>query len=257
MKKGVSLDMTGKVCVITGGAGGIGLETVGAFAGNGATVVILDSNTESMKQAKVKLIENGMDASFYRVDICNSAEVDSVVETIEKEIGAIDILVNGAGIASLNSTMSTTDDEWLKTMDVNLNGAFYMTRAVGKCMLSRKSGSIVNIGSMSGFIINTPQPSPHYMCSKGAIHQLTKATATEWAKEGIRVNAVAPGYVGTEMTLEMRKQPEMFNKWMDMTPMGRCAEPSEIANVIVFLASDAASYMTGSIVLVDGGYTSW
>ena len=141
-------------------------------------------------------------------------------------------------------------------MDVNVNGTFWCCRAFGKRMVEAGTGSIINMGSMSGTIINRPQFASSYMASKGAVHQLTKALAVEWARTGVRVNAVAPGYIATEMTLGMRARPELFDTWLDMTPMGRCGEPGEVAALIAFLASPASAYMTGSIVAIDGGYTS-
>ena len=121
----------------------------------------------------------------------------------------------------------------------------------------RRAGSSINLGSKSGLIINRPQTAASYMASKGAVHMLTKALATEWAKSGVRVNALAPGYVATDMTLKLRERPELFNTWLDMTPMGRLGEPSEIASAVVYLASAASSFITGSVLSIDGGYTAW
>jgi galactitol 2-dehydrogenase (L-tagatose-forming) len=169
------------------------------------------------------------------------------------EQGKVDILVNSAGIARLNSAVETPDDEWRAVMDVNINGVFWCCRAFGRHMIAQRSGSIVNLGSMSGLIVNRPQTAASYIASKGAVHLLT----TEWAKSGVRVNALAPGYVATEMTLKIRERPELFNVWLDMTPMGRIGEPFEIATAVVYLASAASSYITGAILSIDGGYTAW
>ena len=124
-------------------------------------------------------------------------------------------------------------------------------------MVERGQGSIVNLGSMSGLIVNRPQSAAAYIASKAAVHMLTKALACEWAGHGVRVNALAPGYIATDMTLAMRAQPQLFDTWMRMTPLHRCGEPSEVASAALFLASDASSYVTGSILSVDGGYTAW
>lgn len=169
----------------------------------------------------------------------------------------MDILVNSAGIARLNTALETPDDEWRAVMDVNVNGMFWCCRAFGRHMVAARKGSIVNLGSMSGLIINHPQTAPSYMASKGAVHMLTKALAAEWAKSGVRVNAVAPGYVATDMTLKMRERPELFNVWLEMTPMGRLGDTSEIAASVLYLASPASGYVTGAILLIDGGYTLW
>ena len=150
-----------------------------------------------------------------------------------------------------------TDAVWAKVIDVNLNGTFYCCRAFGAGMLERGSGSIVNVGSMAGDIVVHPQAQPAYNAAKAAVHMLTKSLAAEWARSGVRVNAVAPGYTATELTLLGRSKPDWFEAWLDRTPMGRLGEPDEIAAAVLFLASDAGSFMTGSVVTVDGGYTCW
>jgi NAD(P)-dependent dehydrogenase (short-subunit alcohol dehydrogenase family) len=143
-------------------------------------------------------------------------------------------------------------------MDINLDAVFWCCRAFGRQMLAAGKGSIVNIGSISGFIVNKPQPQAFYNASKAAVHHLTKSLAAEWATRGVRVNAVAPSYIETPLTaFGMKEHPEMLKTWIEMTPMGRVGQPDEIASVVQFLASDAASFMTGSIVLADGGYCSW
>ena len=173
------------------------------------------------------------------------------------EHGNVDVLVNSAGIGPLNSAIDTPDDEWRAVIDVNLNGLFWCCRAFGRHMIAQRSGSIINLGSMSGLIVNRPQTAPSYLASKGAVHMLTKALAAEWAKSGVRVNALAPGYIGTEMIQKIRERPELFNKWLDMTPMGRIGEPFEVAAAVLYLASAASSYVTGAILSIDGGYTAW
>ena len=142
-------------------------------------------------------------------------------------------------------------------IDVNLNGMFWCCRAFGRHMLSAKSGAIVNIGSMSGFIVNKPQEQCFYNASKAAVHHLTKSLAAEWGARGVRVNAVAPTYIETPLNAFVKSNPAMYDAWIGRTPMGRVGKPEEIASVVLFLASDAASLMTGSIVLADGGYTCW
>jgi galactitol 2-dehydrogenase (L-tagatose-forming) len=250
-------DLSGTRAVVTGGASGIGFESVRALAQCGAHPVLLDRDAAALERARQTLRDEQIDAAIYTVDVTDPDAVRRVAdEVIEKE-GRVDTLVNSAGVARLNSVLDTPDDEWRQVMDINVNGTFWVSRAFGKHMVAQRAGSIINLGSMSGLVINRPQTAASYMTSKGAVHMLTKALATEWAKENVRVNALAPGYIGTEMTLAMRARPELFDVWMDMTPMGRCGEPSEIASAVVFLASPASSYMTGSIVSVDGGYTSW
>jgi NAD(P)-dependent dehydrogenase (short-subunit alcohol dehydrogenase family) len=149
------------------------------------------------------------------------------------------------------------DATWLKVIDVNLNGLFWCCRTFGKSMLDMGGGNIVNVGSMSGFIVNRPQEQAHYNASKAGVHHLTRSLAAEWATRGIRVNAVAPTYIETELTSFVYEDPKMFQHWVGGTPMNRMGRTDEIASVILFLASEASSLMTGSIVLADGGYTSW
>ena len=150
-----------------------------------------------------------------------------------------------------------SDETWNIVIDVNLNGLFWCCRSFGARMLERGAGAIVNVGSMSGFVVNRPQEQAQYNASKAAVHQLTRSLAAEWAPRGVRVNAVAPTYIETEMTRYVYDDPELMRHWIGGTPQGRMGRPDEIASVILFLASDAASLMTGSIVLADGGYTCW
>jgi NAD(P)-dependent dehydrogenase (short-subunit alcohol dehydrogenase family) len=250
-------DLTGLKAVVTGGASGIGFESVRALAQCGARPILLDRDGAALERAVAALRDEHIDAAAYVVDVTDPTALTRVADNVIAAERTIDVLVNSAGIARLNRVLDTPDDEWRQVMDINVNGTFWVSRAFGRQMVAQRSGSIINLGSMSGLVINRPQTAASYMTSKGAVHMLTKALATEWAKDNVRVNALAPGYIGTEMTLAMRARPELFDVWMDMTPMGRCGEPAEIASAVVFLASPASSYMTGSIVSVDGGYTSW
>lgn len=250
-------DLRGTQAVVTGGASGIGYESARALAQCGARPILLDRDAAALERAQQALREEAIEAAIYTVDVTDAGAVRRVADEVVVTEGRVDTLVNSAGIARLNPVLDTPDDEWRQVMDINVNGTFWVSRAFGRHMVAQRAGSIVNLGSMSGLVVNRPQTAASYMTSKGAVHMLTKALATEWAKDNVRVNALAPGYIGTEMTLAMRARPELFDVWMDMTPMGRCGEPAEIASAVVFLASAASSYMTGSIVSIDGGYTSW
>lgn len=250
------LDFSGHVVAVTGGASGIGLETAKAFASCGAAIALLDLGEAALVLAAEALAIFGVKISTHVVDVTDPAGVDAAADAVVAAHGKVTVLVNSAGIARLHSALDVSDEEWRLVMDVNVNGTFWAARAFGRHMVEQRHGSIVNLGSMSGLIVNRPQFAASYMASKGAVHMLTKALAVEWVDSGVRVNAVAPGYVGTEMTLSMRERPELFDVWMDMTPMKRCGTPSEIASAILFLASPAASYVTGSILSVDGGYTA-
>ena len=247
-------DLKGRVAVVTGGGQAIGLACVEALAEAGARVVIADYNEA--------IAEAGRDAMKAKGYACDVAVVDVTdadgIEALAGKLGKVDILVNNAGIARSEIPAEKMEDErWLNVLDVNLNGTFWCCRSFGKRMLIAGKGAIVNVGSMSGFIVNRPQEQSHYNASKAAVHHLTKSLAAEWGARGVRVNAVAPTYINTPLNAFVKSKPEMYNAWIGGTPMGRMGEVDEVASAVLFLASDAASLMTGSIVLVDGGYVCW
>jgi NAD(P)-dependent dehydrogenase (short-subunit alcohol dehydrogenase family) len=248
----------GRTAVITGGGQGIGLACAEALGEAGARVIIADHDPKAAEAGCAALKTKGYDAEIVMMDVTDSARVAEVADQLAARHGTIDILVNNAGIARSETPAETvTDEHWLNVIDVNLNGTFWCCRAFGKLMLGAKSGAIVNIGSMSGFIVNKPQEQSYYNASKAAVHHLTKSLAAEWGTRGVRVNAVAPTYIATPLNAFVKNDPKMYDAWIGGTPMARMGEVDEIASVVLFLASDAASLMTGSVVLVDGGYTCW
>ncbi len=250
-------NLKGRNAVVTGGGQAIGLACVEALAEAGAKVVIADFNPKIAETGRDAMKAKGYNCDIAIVDVTDSKGVEALADKLEK-IGGTDILVNNAGIARSETPAETVEDEhWLNVLDVNLNGTFWCCRSFGKRMLARKSGAIVNIGSMSGFIVNKPQEQSYYNASKAGVHHLTKSLAAEWGTRGVRVNAVAPTYINTPLKSFVKSKPAMYEAWIGGTPMARLGEVEEIASVVLFLASDAASLMTGSIVLVDGGYTCW
>ena len=250
--------LPGRIAVVTGGGGAIGLACSEALAEAGAAVILADRDLAMAEAGCAALAAKGYDAEAIKMDVTDSARVTEVADELAARRGRIDILVNNAGIArSETPAERITDEHWLNVIDINLNGTFWCCRAFGRHMLAAKSGAIINIGSMSGFIVNKPQEQSYYNASKAAVHHLTRSLAAEWGARGVRVNAVAPTYIATPLNTFVKSKPAMYEAWIDGTPMGRLGEAEEIASVVLFLASDAASLMTGSVVLVDGGYTCW
>ncbi len=247
-----STRLDNRVAIVTGGAGGIGYETARVLKECGAKVVIVDLNQKKGEEAAAKL-----GIKFLGGDLTQSARVREIAAQVKKDFGSIDIAFNNAGIAHNVPSEEETDEGWLQIININLNAVFYCCREFGKVMLAQRKGSIINTASMSGIISNTPQPQSAYNASKAGVILLTKSLAGEWAKRGVRVNSISPGYVATEMTKRGMENQEWRKEWLHFTPMGRVGEPVEIANAVVFLASDASSYFTGSNLVVDGGYTCW
>jgi NAD(P)-dependent dehydrogenase (short-subunit alcohol dehydrogenase family) len=246
-------DLKGRVAVVTGGGQGIGLACAQALGEAGAEVIVADLLAERAQSAVAELTALGLKAKTLQLDVTDSAAVERAAQQFPA-----DILVNNAGIAKSNvKAEDTSDEHWRLHMEVNLNGVFWCCRSWGKGMLERGKGSIVNIGSMSGFIVNKPQPQSFYNASKAAVHHLTRSLACEWGQRGVRVNAVAPTYIETPLTKFGMEDQSMYPTWMEMTPMGRVGQPEEIASTVLFLAADASSLLTGSIVLADAGYTCW
>jgi NAD(P)-dependent dehydrogenase (short-subunit alcohol dehydrogenase family) len=244
--------LQGQIAVVTGAGQGIGLEIARAVRGAGAFVVIAEANADTGHDAAREL-----EGDFVPLDVTDSASVKAMVQTVLERHSRIDTIVNNAGVVRNGPAEDCSDEDWRFVMSVNLDGVFWCCREAGRAMLKQGSGSIVNIASMSGMISNHPQEQVGYNASKAGVIMLTKSLAGEWGSRGVRVNSISPGYIGTAMTKRGLENPEWREAWLSNTPMGRLGEPFEVAACAVFLASPAASFMTGSNVVVDGGYTSW
>lgn len=240
--------LDGRHAVVTGGARGIGHEIAKGLVQAGARVTIADLNPEVGEQSAREL-----GAAFQTLDVTDAAAVAALATALDD----VDILVNNAGIVRNTPAEDTTDADWMAVMDVNVNGVYWCCREFGRGMLARGRGAIVSTASMSGMISNHPQPQAAYNASKAAVIHLTRSLAGEWASRGVRVNCVSPGYTATPMTKLGLETPEWRETWLGGTPMGRLAEPFEIAPAVLYLASDAASFVTGHSLVVDGGYVCW
>jgi NAD(P)-dependent dehydrogenase (short-subunit alcohol dehydrogenase family) len=250
-------DLRDRVAVVTGGGRGIGLAITETLARAGAAVAVAELRPEAGERAVAGLREAGHDVLAVPTDVRDARSVDEMVERVIRHFGRIDILVNNAGVARNTPAEATSDEEWRAILEVNLDGVFWCCRSIGRRMLAQGSGAIVSIASMSGSIVNKPQPQAAYNASKAAVIMLTKSLAVEWAGRGVRVNCVSPGYIETEMTSTGLATPAWRSTWLEMTPLGRVGQPAEIARAVWFLASDAASFATGTNLIVDGGYTAW
>lgn len=249
--------LTNKSAVITGGGRGIGLCCAQALAEAGAKVIIIEPLPENINEA-LELNKNGFNFIFKFGNVSDTNRINEIADELNSEGVHVDILINNAGIGNSGiASENVEDSDWNKVMDVNLNGVFKCSRAFGRFMIKQGHGVIVNLGSMSGNIANRPQPQTPYNVSKAAVHHLTKSMAAEWAQHGIRINAVAPTYIETPMVSKNEANKERIPIWLNDTPMGRMGKPEEVASVVLFLASDASSLMTGAIVNVDAGFTCW
>lgn len=247
--------LDGKVAIVTGGNMGLGEAFVKALAEVGAHVAIAARTRERSEMVAREVQVAGGTAAVIEVDVTQPAAVEHMVAEVTERLGPVDILVNNAGLCYHRPALEVSGPEWLEVFNVNVNGLWSCAQTVGRQMIERQRGVIVNIGSISGMIVNRPQMQPAYNASKAAVHQLTKSLAAEWAPHNVRVNAMAPGYVKTAMAPVDR--PEFRRHWIDDTPMGRYALPAELGPTLVYLASDASSFMTGSVLVIDGGYTLW
>ena len=249
--KQLTFDLTGKVAVVTGSTKGLGLSMAQLLAAHNASVVI-NSRTESDCDRVAKELESeGKNALAVCADVSDGAQIKKLIDAAVEEFGRVDILVNNAGVGITCSSLDLTEEQWQYVSDIDERGVFFAAQAAARVMSEQGGGSIVNIASLGG-VISSAKLVP-YMAAKAAVIHMTKGMAVEWAKHNIRVNAVAPGYVRTPLTEETLNDERNYKILTGLTPMRRLGLPEEIANVVLFLASDAASYITGETVIVDGG----
>lgn len=246
--------LDGKTALITGGNRGIGMAVAKTFLDAGANCMLCSRSETDELTALRKTEPDRVD--WVQADVTAQETPEKIVKATLERFGSLDILVNNAGVADNGNFHEFSDEQLANIMDTNFNAPFRIAREAIKPMLAQGRGSIVNIGSISGYVANKPQLQVAYNSSKAAIHQMTTTMAFEYAARGVRVNALAPGYVVSDMTAGGIAKSDWNKIWTDNTPMGRFGQPQEMANCVLFLASDASSYVTGATLIADGGYTT-
>lgn len=251
-------DLRGRTALVTGGTRGIGNGIARGLAEAGADIGVVYRNTADRAELFLdELRTMGRSRSFtHQADVTKKADIDGIVDAAQSNWDRIDILVNNAGLGMRIAAEEITEETWDFIIDLNLKSVFLMSQAVGMQMIAQRGGSIINLGSISGLVVNNPQKQCHYNAAKAGVHMLTKCLAVEWAEHNVRVNAIAPGYVKTDMTGRfMKANPQQAHDlWEMATPQERFGAPWEIAGAAVYLASDASTFMTGEVMVVDGGY---
>jgi 3-oxoacyl-[acyl-carrier protein] reductase len=242
----MNIDLSGKIAVVTGSTRGIGRAVAQALSDSGARVAVVGRDRERASQVANEI---GNGAAGFACDVTDTAQVAALIAQVEKELGGIDILVNNAGVTRDNLVMRLKDEDWDEVMNANLRGAFAAIRAVSRGMMKKRSGRIINMASVVGLMGNKGQS--NYAASKAGLIALTKSVAKELGTRGILVNAIAPGFIETEMTDAMT--PEARSVLNGLIPLERLGKPEDIASAVVFLASDHASYITGQVIVIDGG----
>ena len=246
-------DISGRKALVTGAARGIGKVLALTLAEAGCDVSLVGLHIEGLEEVAAKINEMGVKALAYQADVSKKEEVDRAFSETAKEFGRLDICVNNAGVSFQMPIEDMPEDEWDNIIDTNMKGVFLCSQAAARIMIPQRSGCIINLASISGHAVNVPQKQAVYNSSKAGVAMLTKSMALEWAEYGIRVNSLSPGYMKTEMTLSSMSH--LFPEWEAITPLGRLGEPEELRGALLFMVSDASSYMIGHDLIIDGGYT--
>ena len=250
-------DLKGKIAIVTGARRGMGKSHALALARAGAKVVVSDISLENCQKVVEEIKKAKGEAMAIKCDVSKKEEVEEMVRKTVEKWGKVDILVNNAGICDFKPFLELTEEDWDKTLDINLKGYFLVAKAVAKEMVKRKSGSIINIASIAMGQTGVGFPAlVHYCASKGGIVAITEAMALELAPYNIRVNAISPGAIETPMIDPLKKDPKILEGTLAKIPLHRVGKPEEVSNLVLFLASDTSSYMTGSDVVIDGGWLS-
>ena len=248
--------LDGKKGFVTGAARGIGKCTATAFAEAGADVAIVDVDLDVAKETAEEIAKaTGRKVIALKCDCTDEKQVNDMVVQVVSQLGGLDFCHNNAGICINAPAEEMSYEQWSKVININLTGIFLTDIAAGKYMLEHGGGSIINTASMSGHIVNVPQPQCAYNASKAGVIQLTKSLAIEWAKRGVRVNSISPGYIGTELVNSSDFLVPLIEKWNAMAPMGRLGRPEELQSICVYLAGDTSSFTTGSDFVIDGAFT--
>ncbi len=248
--------LDGKVSMVTGGARGIGKSIATAIAEAGSDVVIIDLDIDEAKVAAKEIADStGVKTIAIKADVTSQEDVDHMIEVILEQFGHLDVAFCNAGICMNIPAEEMTLDQFKKVIDINLTGVFLTSQAAAKVMLKQGKGSIINTASMSGHIVNVPQPQCSYNASKAGVIQLTKSMAIEFAKRNVRVNSISPGYIGTELTLNSPSLKPLIAQWNAMAPLGRMGRPEELQAIAVYLAGDTSDFTTGSDFVIDGAFS--
>ncbi len=252
------MSLKGKKIYITGGAQGLGKSMATGLAEAGADLAIVDINGDKAEATTKEIAEaTGQKVISIQTDVTDPEQVQKMVDTVVSELGGLDVAFNNAGMVINKPAEEMPYEDWLKVVNLNLNSVFLCSQAAGRYMIKQGKGSIINTASMSAHIVNRPQPQSSYNATKNGVIQLSKSLAIEWAKKGVRVNTISPGYMGTDLTLNSEELKPLIKTWNDWAPLGRLGRPDELQGIAVYLAGDTSSFSTGDDYLVDGAFVAW